>query len=60
MDYEGRRTDSEIGACHVYRWDPESQAVTAVATDYVKPNGLAFSPDAPQPGLVMSSTPSAP
>src|SRR6056300_867415 len=45
MDYEGRRTDSEIGACHVYRWDPDTLAVTRVATDYVKPNGLAFSPD---------------
>jgi gluconolactonase len=45
MDYEGRRADSEIGACHVYRWDPDTHQVTAVATDYVKPNGLAFSPD---------------
>ncbi|MEL6452075.1 MAG: SMP-30/gluconolactonase/LRE family protein [Pseudomonadota bacterium] len=45
MDYEGDRADSEIGACHVYRWDPASEEITAVATDYVKPNGLAFSPD---------------
>ena len=45
MDYEGRRADSEIGACHVYRLDPDDGRVTAVATDYVKPNGLAFSPD---------------
>ena len=44
-DYEGCRADSEIGACHVYRLDPQSGDVTAVATDYVKPNGLAFSPD---------------
>lgn len=41
MDYEGERAESEIGACHVYRIDP----VTAVATDFVKPNGLAFSED---------------
>ena len=46
-DYEGRRADSEIGACHVYRFDPLTGDVTAVATDYVKPNGLAFSPDNP-------------
>jgi gluconolactonase len=45
MDYEGERADSEIGACHVYRWDPISEQIKAVATDYVKPNGLAFSPD---------------
>lgn len=45
MDYEGQRAPSEIGACHLYRWDPRSEDITAVATDYVKPNGLAFSPD---------------
>ncbi|MEL6646121.1 MAG: SMP-30/gluconolactonase/LRE family protein [Pseudomonadota bacterium] len=44
MDYEGERAESEIGACHVYRLDPDG-TVSAVATDYVKPNGLAFSPD---------------
>ena len=45
MDYEGKRAPSEIGACHVYRIDPGSGAVTMVADDYVKPNGIAFSPD---------------
>jgi len=44
MDYEGERAPSEIGACHVYRVDAQG-AITAVATDYLKPNGLAFSPD---------------
>lgn len=43
MDYEGDRAESEIGACHVYRIDPDTGAVDAVATDFVKPNGLAFS-----------------
>ena len=43
MDYEGDRADSEIGACHVYRIDPGTGEATAVATDFVKPNGLAFS-----------------
>ena len=47
MDYEGDRADSEIGACHVYRVDP-SGAISIVADDYVKPNGLAFSPDESQ------------
>jgi len=45
MDYEGARAESEIGACNVYRWDPESQEIEAMVTDYVKPNGLAFSSD---------------
>ncbi len=44
-DYEGRRSDSEIGACHVYRVDPHSGEVERVADDFDKPNGLAFSPD---------------
>ena len=44
MDYEGNRAESEIGACHVYRVDPSGD-MTIVADDYVKPNGLAFSPD---------------
>ncbi len=44
-DYEGLRAESEIGACHVYRIDPASGAVDRVADDFVKPNGLAFSPD---------------
>jgi gluconolactonase len=44
-DYEGHKADSEIGACHVYRIDPRSGAVSIVADDFVRPNGLAFSPD---------------
>jgi gluconolactonase len=44
-DYEGDAAPSEIGACHVYRIDPASGEVYAVATDFEKPNGLAFSPD---------------
>jgi gluconolactonase len=44
-DYEGAPAESEIGACHVYRIDPQTAAVERVADDFVKPNGLAFSPD---------------
>ncbi|MEM8554602.1 MAG: SMP-30/gluconolactonase/LRE family protein [Pseudomonadota bacterium] len=44
MDYEGDRAESEIGACHVYRVDPSGEIAIA-ADNYVKPNGLAFSPD---------------
>lgn len=44
-DYEGHRADSEIGACHIYRIDGQSGAVTIAADDFEQPNGLAFSPD---------------
>lgn len=44
-EYEGHAGPSEIGASNVYRFDPESGALSAVVTDMVRPNGLAFSPD---------------
>jgi len=44
-DYEGHKADSEIGACHVYRIDPQDGSISIVADDFVRPNGIAFSPD---------------
>jgi gluconolactonase len=44
-DYEGYKATSEIGACNVYRFDPEDRSLAVVASDFDKPNGLAFSPD---------------
>jgi gluconolactonase len=44
-DYEGDAAPSEIGASHVYRYDPATGECAAVTKDFVKPNGLAFSPD---------------
>jgi gluconolactonase len=44
-EYEGDAAPSEIGASNVYRLDPGTDSPQAVATDFVKPNGLAFSPD---------------
>jgi gluconolactonase len=44
-DYEGNKGESEIGRSNVYRVDPATGAVTAVVTDMIKPNGLAFSRD---------------
>lgn len=44
-DYEGHKADSEIGACHVYRIDPATGDVRIAADDFVRPNGIAFSPD---------------
>ncbi len=44
-DYEGGRATSEIGACNVYRIDPDSGKIECVANCYSRPNGLAFSAD---------------
>jgi gluconolactonase len=44
-DYEGDASPSEIGSCNVYRIEPSSGRVVIVASDFVQPNGLAFSPD---------------
>jgi gluconolactonase len=44
-DYEGHKAESEIGACHVYRINPHTGETTVAADDFVRPNGLAFSPD---------------
>ena len=44
-NYEGDKADSEIGGSFVYRLDPDSNTLTAMVTDFVQPNGLAFSPD---------------
>ncbi|MGI5268886.1 SMP-30/gluconolactonase/LRE family protein [Nonomuraea sp. CA-218870] len=43
--YEGSPAESEIGGDHVYRLDPASGELSSVADDFVRPNGLAFSPD---------------
>jgi len=41
---EGYPAKSAIGSNNVYRVDPDG-SVTCVVDDFVKPNGLAFSPD---------------
>ena len=44
-DYEGDAAPGEIGANNVYRIDGATGRVSVVASDFVQPNGLAFSPD---------------
>ncbi|MES1936522.1 SMP-30/gluconolactonase/LRE family protein [Salinisphaera hydrothermalis] len=44
-DYEGHKAESEQAGCFVFRLDPHSGELTVVADDFVRPNGLAFSPD---------------
>lgn len=44
-DYEGHKSGPELDGCHVFRIDGSTGKVTKVADDFVRPNGLAFSPD---------------
>jgi gluconolactonase len=44
-DYEGDAAPNELGTQGVYRLDAASGELTRVASDFVQPNGLAFSPD---------------
>lgn len=53
-DYEGRKAEQEQEGCFVFRFDPADGSLTVVADDFVKPNGLAFSPDEAQ--LCISDT----
>jgi gluconolactonase len=43
-DYEGHKAPQENGN-NVYRVDPQSGAISLVADDFIRPNGIAFSPD---------------
>lgn len=44
-EYEGDKAEAELDGSYVFRLDPATGALSAVITDMVKPNGLAFSPD---------------
>jgi gluconolactonase len=44
-DYEGNKSASEQDHNYVFRLDPASNALSAVTSDFDKPNGIAFSPD---------------
>lgn len=44
-DYEGYTADPEQSHHNVFRLDPVSGVLEAMITDFVQPNGLAFSPD---------------
>src|SRR3954463_1650333 len=44
-DYEGDKQPADLDGCYVYRYDEAAGDLTAVITDMVRPNGLAFSPD---------------
>ncbi len=44
-DYEGNAGEQEQDGQYVFRLDPSTGDLTVVADDFVRPNGLAFSPD---------------
>ncbi|MFZ1426572.1 MAG: SMP-30/gluconolactonase/LRE family protein [Geminicoccaceae bacterium] len=44
-DLEGWQGEPEYGACHVFCLDPSTGELRVAADDFVKPNGIAFSPD---------------
>jgi gluconolactonase len=44
-DYEGHKADSEVGGNFVFRVDATTGEIRIVMHDFVRPNGLAFSPD---------------
>ena len=44
-DYEGNKSEIEQAGSFVYRIDAQGGDPKVVADDFVKPNGLAFSPD---------------
>lgn len=44
-DYEGYAAQPEYGGCYLFCFDPRDGTLRAAATDFDKPNGLAFSVD---------------
>jgi gluconolactonase len=56
IDYEGKKSPSEIGSDDVYRIAMNG-TISKVASDFDKPNGLAFSPDEKTLYIVDSGKP---
>jgi gluconolactonase len=44
-DYEGYKGEFEQDGCNVFRLDPQSGELSVVVDDFIRPNGIAFSPD---------------
>ncbi|MGO4449832.1 SMP-30/gluconolactonase/LRE family protein [Phyllobacterium sp. TAF24] len=44
-DYEGYKSDPEQPSRNVYRLDPSTGDIAIMVSDFLQPNGLAFSPD---------------
>ena len=44
-DYEGYKGEFEQDGCYVFCFDPATGELKVVVDDFVRPNGIAFSPD---------------
>lgn len=44
-DLEGHKAELEYGGCHVFCVDPQTGDLRVACADFVKPNGICFSPD---------------
>ena len=44
-DYEGYKGEFEQEGCYVFRLDPTTGGLEVAVDDFVRPNGIAFSPD---------------
>ena len=44
-DDEGNRLPQEQEGCYVFRFDPATGDLSVASDDFVRPNGIAFSPD---------------
>jgi gluconolactonase len=44
-DYEGFKADEEQESRNIWRLDPQTGSLSIMASDFLQPNGLAFSPD---------------
>jgi gluconolactonase len=54
-NYEGFQAEPELDGCYVFRLDPTSGRCSIVADDFIRPNGLAFSPDEKQLFIIDSA-----
>jgi gluconolactonase len=44
-DYEGYKAEEEQESRNIWRLDPQTGSLSIMASDFLQPNGLAFSPD---------------
>jgi gluconolactonase len=56
-DYEGDKALSELDLNYVFRIDGDTGAISVVADDFDRPNGLGFSPDEKRLYIVDSGAP---
>ena len=53
-DYEGYKCKPDMGTCNVFKVSSDLKAIDVIASDFLKPNGLAFNTD--ETALFVSDT----